>query len=532
MEWTKIRVYIFVVFVLLSISSMGYRYIAENKPVYLGIDFAGGTRIPILLEKPVDSDTMEQIVETIKKRTSAYALTEVKVRSLGSDEIVVELPTSKEEYILKVEELLSSRGVFKAVIDGQVALLGDEIYQGTITDETANIRQMEGGGAGFWAVGFSVTSKGADMMKDAVLGKPNYAVYMFLDRPSNAVILIPQEALTQNIDELKSRTKNAPVTINNELLLDTLRDSMKLEGDDIDVYILEDKETYDSLVSKDNSTKMIVPDTIDTGLENDLRSRGFRIVKFGYQDFVPSYMPNLVKGFVADQWAVAGLMNAPGIDERMTYGAVGYTYTIRGEEKGDNIAEASEMAYQQKKKIMSILKGGALPVQISLGSKTIIPAPLGGRFLEMSVLGAVTAIFVISLFVGFRYRQPKVILGILLAGLGEVIILVGIIGSFSIDLGAMAGILAAIGISVDSEVVITDELLSKTGTLKDRINRAFQIVMTTGGISVVTMMPLLFSGLTEIVGFAISTMTGTLIGMLISRHAYVEYLKKVVLKQE
>jgi len=528
---TKIRVYIFAAFVLLAILSMGYRFYTSGSPVFLGIDFAGGTRIPILLERPVDSDTMNQIIDTIKKRASSYALTEVKVRALGSDELVIELPTSNEEYVTKVEEVLSSKGVFIGVIDGTPAVSGEEIYQGTIHDSTAQEASMRGGGPGFWSVGFSVTQKGSSMMGDAAFGKPDYPVYMFLDRPTNAVILIPKDAMWENVDELKAKFGDKPVTLSDDTLLNTLRNAMKLEGDDVPVYILDDVNSYQNIKPTNNKTIALVPDTVSDDTVQNLTAKGFKVEKKPYDDFVPKYEVNTALTFVADEWSIAGLMNAPGISPDMTYGTAGYSYTINGEEKGGSIAESVELAKQEKKKIMSILKGGALPVQISLGSKTVIPAPLGGKFLEMSLFGALGVIFAIALFVGIRYKKPKVIIGLMLTSLGEVLILVSIIGAFSIDLGAMAGIIAAIGTSVDSEVVITDEMLSKRGNIKDKIDRAFQIVMTTGGIAVITMLPLLFSGLTEIIGFAISTMTGTLIGMFISRHAYAYYVRNFVLNE-
>jgi preprotein translocase subunit SecF len=38
--------------------------------VYGGIDFNGGTRIPVILEEPVDQTTMNELVQTIKKRVA------------------------------------------------------------------------------------------------------------------------------------------------------------------------------------------------------------------------------------------------------------------------------------------------------------------------------------------------------------------------------------------------------------------------------------------------------------------------------
>ncbi|MCC7570458.1 hypothetical protein KO465_03875 [Candidatus Micrarchaeota archaeon] len=536
MDWLKIRIYLFIVLVAVGLASMGYRYYTEGTPVYLGIDFSGGTRIPVLLERPVDADTMSDIVDNIKKRASSFALTEVKVRALGSDEIAIELPTSSEEYVSRVEEILSSKGVFMAIVDGKIAVTGEDLYESSINDATESARMSKpGAGPGLWGVGFTVTQKGAEKMAATMNNKANYPVYMFLDRPSNSVILVPRSALLENVPALQTEFEKRGTIgdTGEQMLLNVLITTMKLEKDDVPVYILEDTNSYALITPTNNQTKVLVPDNVSPDVVSNLESRGFSVVRRPYSDFVPSYMPNEIHGVVADEWAVAGLMNAPGVSPDLSIGvATGNSYYVSGVVDAQTNTLAVQKAQEQKQRIMSILKGGALPVQITLGSRTIVPAPLGGKFLEYSVLGILLAIISISLFIGLRYRSPKVIIGLLLASLGEVIILVSFIGSFSIDLGAMAGIIAAIGISVDSEVVITDEMLSKSGNIKDRIKRAFEIVMTTGAISVITMIPLIFSGLTEIIGFATSTMLGTLIGMFISRYAYAEYIKRFVLQED
>ncbi len=522
MNWSNIRIYLFIAFVVIGLASIGFRYVTENTPVYLGIDFAGGTRIPIILEKPVDTDTMNEVVETLKKRASALALTEVKVRALGSDEVVVELPISNEDFVNQVEESLSSKGQFVGVVDGVIAIEGSEIRQGSIEDATGRDYTQKVD-YGSWAVSFKLTNDGRQQFSKVVYGKAEYPIYMFLDRPSNAIILMPKSVIAQNY---------VGPDVSDNSLLESLRQGMILEGDDLPVYFLEDYYSL-NLTPKDNSTKVILPDNSDPAIINDLKSRGFAVLTRELDEFVPSYINYEQFATVVGEWDVAGLMNAPALSPDLTYGSVSDTgYVINGNEKGSSVSESVELGQQKKQQIISILKGGEIPVKFTLGSRTIVPAPLGGQFLQLSVIGAAIAILAIALFVGLRYRHPLIVLGILLSSFGEVIILVAIVGAFSIDLGAMAGIIAAIGISVDSQVVITDEMLSKNGTTRERLDRAFQIVMTTGGIAVITMLPLIFSGLTEIIGFAISTMIGTLIGMFISRHAYAAYLIKVVLKED
>ena len=105
-----------------------------------------------------------------------------------------------------------------------------------------------------------------------------------------------------------------------------------------------------------------------------------------------------------------------------------------------------------------------------------------------------------------------------------------IIGSFSIDLAAMAGIISAIGVSVDAQIVVTDEILKK-GVHEDaheRLNKAFAIIVTNALVAAVAMLPLLFSGLIDVIGFATSTILGYILGVLITRPAYGSIVQHLV----
>jgi preprotein translocase subunit SecD len=85
----------------------------------------------------------------------------------------------------------------------------------------------------------------------------------------------------------------------------------------------------------------------------------------------------------------------------------------------------------------------------------------------------------------------------------------------------MAGILAAIGVGIDAQIVVTDELLKKEEEARKRMEKAFSIITTSVTVAVVAMLPLLmFSGLVEIIGFATATVLGSLLGLFISRPAY------------
>ena len=221
-------------------------------------------------------------------------------------------------------------------------------------------------------------------------------------------------------------------------------------------------------------------------------------------------------------WNAVGLMSAPRLVASVTEGIPNFSYTINGPAEGANAQTRALDATKKEKELESLLKGGALPVQITIGSKTIVPAPLGEEFLRLSLIGIVFALLTVSLMVSIRYRHIQIVLPMIFISLAEIIILIAIVGSFTIDLAAMAGILAAIGVGVDAQIIVTDELLKKNDESQaKRLDKAFGIITTSVMVAVVAMLPLLlFSGLVEIIGFATSTVLGALLGLFISRPAY------------
>ena len=489
--------------------------------IKFGIDFSGGTRIPIVLEKSVDTGVMDDIVQTIQVRAASFGLTEVKVRAVGSDVIYVEVPGNDPKLVGNIEGLLAKQGVFQGVVDGREALTGSDLFTGTISEvPTSQLQSVAD-----WAVAFSVTQSGAAKFAQIVKGKAQYPLYMFLDRPTDAAVFISKS------DLLSSVTANARPVSDDEVIA-AVQDALRLENQSIKVYLLDNFDTYkDSLKPSSNKTQAIISENTSPQIVAYLNASGFIINKNPVADFRPQLSVAPTKGqfsVVVQQWKAVGLLSSPRLVAEITGGVPNYGYMITGNGQGSGQARIDSAAAEVKS-IESVLKGGALPVQISIGSTTSIPAPLGSEFLKMSVIGALVALLVISLFVAIRYRTLKVILPIIFILLSEMTILVAIIGSFTIDLGAMAGIIAAMGVSVDAQILITDELLKKDEhDHTKKLNRAFSIIMTNATVAIIAMLPLLlFSGLVEIIGFATSAILGALLGALISRPAYGAIVEKL-----
>ncbi|MEM4634242.1 MAG: hypothetical protein QW275_03750 [Candidatus Anstonellaceae archaeon] len=487
--------------VLLSVFSIW------SNGVKFGIDFSGGVRIPILLERSVDSITMDEMINTIKTRAAAFGLTEVKVRPVGDSEIYVELPQSNPQLVRDVEQLLSAQGVYIGVVDGKVAIKGEEIYTGSIT----RIPPQYLHGAD-WGVSFTVTQAGAKNFAEVVKGKANYPLYMFLDRPTDAIVVISQSDLLHNAKQGR---------LSKERALELASSALKLEGDDIEVYLEEELQANFSLSPRTNKTKAIVAN--GSSIIGKLEEAGFVVVEKPVEEMRPEFLVSAYSS-ASDSvvlWKAVGLLSAPRLVPSVTEGIPNFSYTISGPASGDTPQKRAQEAIKRERELESLLKGGALPVHITLGSKTIVPAPMGEEFLRLSLIGVVFALLAVSLMVSIRYMNPKIVLPMIFISLAEITIMVAIIGSFTIDLAAMAGILAAIGVSVDAQIVVTDELLKKEEETRKRLEKAFGIITTSVTVAVVAMLPLLLlSGLVEIIGFATSTVLGSLLGLFISRPAY------------
>ena len=89
---------------------------------------------------------------------------------------------------------------------------------------------------------------------------------------------------------------------------------------------------------------------------------------------------------------------------------------------------------------------------------------------------------------------------------------------------------------MDDQIIITDELMRgeivSRLSLVTRIKNAFFIVFAAAATTIATMSPIVLFGygMGKLTGFAITTIAGVLIGVLITRPAYGEMVKVILQK--
>ncbi|MBD3164849.1 hypothetical protein GF323_06650 [Candidatus Woesearchaeota archaeon] len=198
---------------------------------------------------------------------------------------------------------------------------------------------------------------------------------------------------------------------------------------------------------------------------------------------------------------------------------------ISGSGNGATQQQAALNSLQNMKRLQTLLITGSLPVKIDIVKMDTVSPILGEEFVRNAIFIGALAIIAVAAVIFLRYRKIKISLSMFLTMLSEVLILLGIAAliGWNLDLAAIAGIIIVVGTSVDHLIVITDETLrgeSQIYDWKKRLKRALFIIMAAYFTTVVAMFPLVFAGAGLLKGFAITTIIGVSIGVLITRPAY------------
>jgi len=187
---------------------------------------------------------------------------------------------------------------------------------------------------------------------------------------------------------------------------------------------------------------------------------------------------------------------------------------------------SGDAGLQSAKNLEIHLRAGALPVDVVVAGAGYTPANFSDYYKLMVVIAGMLALVAVGLVIFYRYREPTIVLPMIATNIAEIIILLGFATFIQqLDLAAIAGLIAVLGTGIDQLVVITDEILHEgkvpSPTLyQKRLTRALGIIMISAATVVIAMLPLALLDLSSLRGFAIITILGVLIGVLITRPAY------------
>jgi preprotein translocase subunit SecD len=194
-------------------------------------------------------------------------------------------------------------------------------------------------------------------------------------------------------------------------------------------------------------------------------------------------------------------------------------------------------ALKEQLTLEGILQSGSLPVSLEITRVDQISPALGEEFINATILSALVAALAVSVILFIRYRSFKILIPNMLWSFFEIVLTLGAatLIRWTIDLSSIAGLIAAIGQGTNDQVMIIDEVIegeageeNKIFTIKERLKRAFFIVVGSAVVIMMSVVPMIFIGIGVMKGFAITTLLGTFIGAILTRPAFSLVAQKVL----
>ncbi len=488
----------------------------------LGLDLRGGTRVLLKPKTAATADLVNEAKEVLQTRANLYGLKEIKFKTLtelsGSALLLIEASGVGSDVI---NNILSKAGKFEAKVSKPVEI--------------------------------------SDGKGDFKLNDKNYPVTI---------------------------VDNDTIELNNQKI--KLNDKFKLEEIDFELTNRSaDKLLFVGLAYEGKDIELVYTDAQRSGLQSTQGGGysfffGVLVSKHGAERFgkITSGIPEFIdiqsnEKFLKDSEILIFLDDQSVSNLRIGSELGGRAYTTP---QISGSREDRQSTLDERQRLQTILKSGATPVSLETVSVDVIPPTLGSGFIISSVYVAGLAGLAVLIIVFVRYRKPKIAIPMFFVTISEVVIILGIAAindgavwglilvfniillgvsamkkqevdvfawvggitipllglgmSWTIDVAAIGGIIAAIGVGIDHQIIIADEAISgqkkKVYSLKEKIKVAFFIILGSSATMVVAMLPLVFLVAEFVKGFAITTMIGIWIGVSITRPAYARIIEKVI----
>ena len=489
------RIILLIIFLVGSIATLALR------PLTFGIDIAGGVAIVAQTERPVDSNTMQLVVDSLQKRLNTLGLRDITVEAQGDQIVLVKVAnvTTAEE-AEKIKNVIESQGVFYMEFVGEIFGTGKDV-------EYVGVYQIKPDNS--WSVPFRISKTAAEKFAQLAYGKVGWPVDMFLDPPANSLLVVPDSVYRlMNSSEFNAQAPEAPT------LMERITKAFNIS---VVAYANQSAEEMAKLA--EGKEKVVLVD-VPQELYDELSAMNVTV------RYVPRNPGESDHELIV---RVLGLYGPYSLGEGLTVGEPQQDVQITGSAPDRLTAE------QEAGTVYTVLKSGSLPVKLNVVGMEFISPRLGENFRTQAVYAGIGALIAVLLIVYFHYRNWKIAIPVASTSFFEVLIILGFAAliNWNLDLPSIAGIIAAIGTGVDQQIVITDELLGgekttritrRASTLK-RMGRAFFVIFAAAATTIAAMSFLLVYFVGTLKGFAFTTILGVLIGILITRPAYAEIAK-------
>ena len=451
--------FFFIIFLLaLSI------YLLINFPLQLGLDLKGGSQLTLQLVKDegkVNKDELDSVKAVLDKRVNNLGVSESNLQTLGSDQIIIELPGEQDPIAAKR-------------VIGKTALL-------EFRKQSPN------------------TSK---KLKD------------FQQQRLNINNLI------KSYDELSKRKLDENTLAKLESSLKDIEISIDFKSNKADFYKkLNDTRKFinTDIANLFEKTNLTGKDLISAGRRQEQVSNNWEVL-LSFNNNGGQKFADITKSIAGTNQLLSIVLDGESISEAsvgsqfIKTGITGGSATISG---NFNAEEARELEVQ--------LRGGSLPLPINIIETNTIGPLLGSKNILKSLYAAIVGLIFVGIFMILNYRILGFISVISLLFYGFFNLALYSLIPVTLTLPGIAGLILSIGMAVDANILIFERIrdeLRNGNTLIRSIDNGFQRANSSivdGHITTLISCAVLFLlGTNFVKGFSATLGIGVLISLFTS----------------
>ena len=176
--------------------------------------------------------------------------------------------------------------------------------------------------------------------------------------------------------------------------------------------------------------------------------------------------------------------------------------------------------YDESKQLASIIRNGALPLELREIRSTVVGAKLGTEAINTSLLAGVIGFVLVLAFMIVVYRIPGLAASLALCLYVTVMIICLNLFNVTLTLYGVAGIILSIGMAVDANVIVFTRISEELGTgktvrssIKKGFEKALSAIVDGNVTTLIAAAVLYFLGSGTIKGFAQTLAIGIILSM-------------------
>ena len=176
--------------------------------------------------------------------------------------------------------------------------------------------------------------------------------------------------------------------------------------------------------------------------------------------------------------------------------------------------------FQEAADLAALLRGGALPVDLSILSKSTVGPTLGADSLNKSLNAAMIGFIILFLFLLIYYRLPGGWACFSLLAYALILLWVMVLIHTTLTLTSIAGFILSVGMAVDSNIIIYERIReelfhgkSLKASIEAGFKRAMWTILDSNITTLIAALVLYFLGTGTIKGFALTLSLGLVASM-------------------